>query len=242
MPAPRKIRAIVTDLKHYKDNVTWFRLKPDLRCRFRPGQFLHLALDGYDPSFNWPESRAFSIASSPERQDHLDILVSPKGNFTQRMISEMVLGKVVWLKLPFGIFNFNDAVGRNVILIAGGTGISPYISYLEKLLDCGINYNELHLYYGVREQRLIIYKKLLSECKYQLENFHYNIFVENGNTGDDHNIEKGFMPVSEIVRATLSLEQSIYYLSGPKNMITAFNQTLKEKQIPDNKVIFDRWE
>ena len=32
---------------------------------FKPGQFLHLALDAFEPGGFWPESRVFSIASAP---------------------------------------------------------------------------------------------------------------------------------------------------------------------------------
>ena len=43
---------------------TRWRCGPNGRApRFRPGQFLHLALDAYDPSGFWPDSRVFSIAS-----------------------------------------------------------------------------------------------------------------------------------------------------------------------------------
>ena len=33
--------------------------------KYLSGQFLHLALDEYDPSSGWPESRCFSMQSSP---------------------------------------------------------------------------------------------------------------------------------------------------------------------------------
>ena len=50
---------------------------PSSSCRrrrcplFKPGQFLHLAIDPYDGAGFWPESRVFSIASSPRDRDRL---------------------------------------------------------------------------------------------------------------------------------------------------------------------------
>ena len=41
--------------------------------RFTPGQFLHLALDPYDADGFWPDSRVFSIASSPDARTNLAI-------------------------------------------------------------------------------------------------------------------------------------------------------------------------
>jgi NAD(P)H-flavin reductase len=77
MSVPRKVLAVVTSLKKYRDNITMYRFKPEFRIKFKPGQFLHLALDDYDPSYNWPESRVFSMANAPGK-DFIDILVSLK--------------------------------------------------------------------------------------------------------------------------------------------------------------------
>ena len=71
------------------------------KIKFKPGQFLHLALDEYDPSFPWPESRCFSMQSSPE-DEVIRITFSVKGRYTARMVEELHLGKIVSLKLPYG--------------------------------------------------------------------------------------------------------------------------------------------
>ena len=47
--------------------------------RFRAGQFLHLALDPYDPTGFWPESRVFSIASPPAQRDSVRITYAVHG-------------------------------------------------------------------------------------------------------------------------------------------------------------------
>ncbi|MDO9340155.1 MAG: hypothetical protein Q7T72_06460, partial [Bacteroidales bacterium] len=36
--------------------------------KYAPGQFLHLAIDEYDPSGQWPESRCFSMQSNPDEE------------------------------------------------------------------------------------------------------------------------------------------------------------------------------
>ena len=135
MATPRKIKATVSKIVRYNYGITFFQFVPEISCKFKPGQFLHLAIEPYDNSFNWPESRVFSITNSPSRNNLIEILVSPKGNFTNRMIRELKVGSEVWLKLPFGIFDFRNALYENIVLIAGGTGISPFISFLESLFN-----------------------------------------------------------------------------------------------------------
>ena len=66
MATPQKIRCQVQQITAHGDHVYTVDLTPERPVpRFRPGQFLHLTLDDYDPSGFWPESRVFSIASSP---------------------------------------------------------------------------------------------------------------------------------------------------------------------------------
>jgi len=241
MSAPRKVRAVITNLKKYRDDITLFRFKPEFHCRFKPGQFLHLALDGYDPSFNWPESRVFSIANAPGR-DYIDILVSPKGLFTKRMISEMSVGSKIWLKLPYGTFSFDASVDKNIILIAGGTGISPFISFLEYLLEGKVTYPGVTLYYGVRNSDLIIYENILEECRQKIRNFNYWIYCEQDLNEGDLILNHGILPVSEIIQQTSVIPESIYYLSGPEGMIKAFEKELFDKGISSGRIFYDKWE
>jgi NAD(P)H-flavin reductase len=242
MAAPRKIKAIISEIRYFKYGITFFRLKTEIGCKFKPGQFLHLAIDPYDPSFNWPESRVFSIANSPARNDQIEILVSPKGRFTQRMIKELKVGSEVWIKLPFGIFDFRDSINSSVILIAGGTGVSPFISFLESLADTPVPYKNLRLVYGVRDPELIVFDGFLSECSTSLPRFKLDIFCEKEEVHTPFKITKGIIPVDQIVGESIQLPDPVFYLSGPPAMILQFETSLKNAGIPENKVLFDKWE
>lgn len=241
MSVPRKVLAVVTGLKKYRDNITMYRFKTEFRIKFKPGQFLHLALDDYDPSYNWPESRVFSMANAPGK-DFIDILVSPKGNFTNRMINEISVGEKVWLKLPYGTFNFRGSTGKDVILIAGGTGISPFISFLEDLTESRVEYRSINLFYGVREQDLIIFEDSLETYRQKTKNFKYRLFCENIKNEMTLSLENGMLPVRELADQTIMYTDPVYYLSGPKTMIESFEKELKDKAIPPDRIFYDKWE
>jgi NAD(P)H-flavin reductase len=105
MPVVQKLRCQIEKIVDYGDHVYTVELRPERPARkFLPGQFLHLALDEYDPSGFWPESRVFSIASSPGQRERLRISYSVRGRFTARMEKEMRQGRWVWVKLPYGEF------------------------------------------------------------------------------------------------------------------------------------------
>ena len=243
MAVQRKLRASILSIHDYSENVKMFRLEADKRVpMFKPGQFLHLAIDPYDPSFNWPESRVFSIVNSPTRKDYIDILVSKVGSFTTKMFKELKEGDQVWIKLPYGTFNFDESINHNTVLIAGGTGISPFISFLQYAIDKSIN-AAIHLNYGVRNQNLIIVEELIKEAELNLSNFNYRIHSENIDSDESGlRIQPGFLPVDDIIEESLKLDNPVFYLSGPPAMIAAFDKKLIRKGVGSQSIKYDNWE
>src|SRR4029453_446989 len=86
MAVVRKIRCTVLRVIDHGERVYTVELEPSqVVPQFKPGQFLHLAIDPYDGAGFWPDSRVFSIASSPRERDRLQITYAVKGAFTTRM-------------------------------------------------------------------------------------------------------------------------------------------------------------
>jgi len=57
MANPLKIKCTVSSIINHNDTVSTITLKPSRRLpNFQPGQFLHLALDAYDPTGGGPDS------------------------------------------------------------------------------------------------------------------------------------------------------------------------------------------
>jgi len=91
VPTPIKLAAVVEIITHHATDVKSLTLRPLKRCpRFKAGQFLHLALEEYEPGFHWPESRVFSIANAPTRSETLKLAFAVKGKFTRRMFDELL--------------------------------------------------------------------------------------------------------------------------------------------------------
>src|SRR3954470_1179985 len=121
----QKLRCVVDRIVDHGEHVYTLALRPERPApRFRAGQFLHLALDPYDPTGFWPESRVFSIASPPAARDRVTMTYAVHGPFTARMERDLVEGRQVWIKMPYGDFVI-DAQG-DVVLLAGGTGMTAF--------------------------------------------------------------------------------------------------------------------
>lgn len=241
MSIPVKIPAKVILLKKHTKDVCSYVFKPEKKCpNFRPGQFLHLAIDPYDPSFPWPESRVFSIANSPTRKETIKVTVAVKGRFTKRMYQEINEGDKVWLKLPYGRFTFTDAKENATVLVAGGTGITPYISFLEYSVDNKIN-EKTALYYGVRSKDLLLFTDVLSECENTLLKFKKVIYIENLESDENNQYRRGILDIKKIHREVMD-NNAHFYLSGPLDMIKKFLKYLMKHSVPEAHIHIDEWE
>jgi ferredoxin-NADP reductase len=242
MPTPLKLPARVLEVIQHTDDVKAIVIEPAKRCpAFKPGQFLHLALDPYDPSSNWPESRVFSIASSPMRRETLKIIFSVKGKFTRRMFDEIKKGDEIYIKLPYGSFTFPEG-DRGLVLVAGGTGITPFLSYLEYAVDLDVKRN-IVLYYGIRDPGHLVCGPLLSQCQKMLQNFKCFCYLENGTDLASVAVAgKGLVPAEEILSRAQIMPDALYYLSGPLEMVTSFKGAMVSAGVSQSQILVDEWE
>jgi ferredoxin-NADP reductase len=227
--------------QHTKDLFTLI-LKPERKTpRFKAGQFLHLALDPYDPSAHWPESRAFSIANSPARLNELRIVFSVKGAFTRRMAAHIQRGSEVWLKMPYGSFYVMSEADSDTVLIAGGTGITPFASFLEQACDLGTR-GGIMLFYGARSRRHLVFEQTVRECTTRLSDFKAWIFSESAEGMDGLDYRKGQLSFDIIWHLLPRPMASTYYLSGPPEMLESFSAKLAASGVFSKKIRTDDWE
>ncbi|MEI6726985.1 MAG: FAD-dependent oxidoreductase, partial [Actinomycetes bacterium] len=202
MAVVRKIPCKVERVTDHGERVYTVELVPSaLVPRFKPGQFLHLALDTYEPGGFWPESRVFSIASSPRERDRLAITYAVKGAFTTRMERELVAGVEVWVKLPYGEFVVDET--RDAVLFAGGTGVTAFTAFLRSL-EAGSAPLVL-LYYGARTPELFVYGALAEACALEVPSLSCDMVCEE--TDDLLTVESAW-PALQMLR------EPVFYLSG----------------------------
>ena len=249
MPNPLKIPARVESLTKHGEGIYTVNMRPLARIpRFKAGQFLHLTVDEYDPAGGfWPESRVFSIASAPG-SELISIVYSVKGAYTRKMESLLEVGAPVWLKMPYGEFVIDSRVqdGQNVVLVAGGTGISPYIPYLESLLAQGCARSQVVLYYGVRFRSSVLFPQIISRCSESLRGFKAVICIESespqGLSLPGAAFRSGRLSAEAIYDETKALGSSVFFLSGPPIMIRNFRQQFLQEGVALGNIQIDEWE
>lgn len=194
------------------------------RFRYAPGQFLHLAIDKeYDGIGQWPDSRCFSMQSNPGEKN-IRITYAVKGEYTQLMEKSMEEGSEVWLKLPYGNLFTQPHNKTNTVFIAGGTGITPFLSLFTDTFFT--NYINPRVYLGFKTKEHNIYQNDLKKI-----NCNYSAIYEN---------EEGVLNIEQIRKE--NSKESSYFISGPPDMIKIFKRYLTQNEIPESHVLTDDWE
>jgi ferredoxin-NADP reductase len=230
VPVVRKIPCLVRSVTNHGEHVYTIELEPTMTApNFKPGQFLHLALDPYDGQGFWPESRVFSIASSPHERDRLSITYAVKGTFTTRMERELVAGVNVWVKLPYGEFVIDPA--RAAVLFAGGTGVTAFTAFLRSLT--AEHRHRVVLFYGARNPNLFVYGAMACALTEAIPSLSSILVSE-----ETH----GRLEVDAAWPAIEPLDHPLFYLSGPPQMLTALAAQLRQRGICVQDIRTDAWE
>ena len=220
-----KVESVVNPIK----DIYTVTFSSDKKFVYNPGQYLHLALDEYDGIGEWPESRCFSMQSSPS-EELIKITFTVKGAFTQRMAENLLPGKQVWIKLPYGNLFAHLQNTINTVFIAGGTGITPFMSLFNS--SKFNEYKNPRLYAGFRTKYFNVYEKELQDiCKYVNNTLEIIWVYEDIN---------GVLDITKILSE--NGREAAYYISGPQIMIKSFKSSLLENIVSRDNIITDEWE
>ena len=150
----------ITDVRTWTDSLFSFRTTRDRGYRFVPGQFARIGVQDAEPGeMIW---RAYSIASA-NYDEHLEFfsVVVPGGKFTSRL-SKLKEGDPILVERKSYGFLTTDRFqsGRDLWMLATGTGLAPFLSILHDF-HTWENYENLILVQSVRTQAELAYEDLI---------------------------------------------------------------------------------
>ena len=181
-----------------------------------PGMFMQLSLERKSASEPWLDSRAFSFASWGS--DKASILVRKEGNFTTTLISKAKEGFITSVRYPFGNILLNS--NRNKIFIAGGAGVSVFLSYLDYLNEKIGTSEKVLLFHSVRKECESLEKIY---TKGVVNNVLLRQFITNKN---DPNYT-GRLNVEALSNSVKDINNFEFYVCGPPEFNTYWVENLK---------------
>jgi ferredoxin--NADP+ reductase len=159
-PADKYTTETITDVRPWTDSLFSFRTTRDRGYRFVPGQFARLGVEGAaEGSIVW---RAYSIASAAH-DEHLEFfsVVVPGGQFTSRLARLKEGDRIHVERKSYGFLTTDRfEAGRDLWMLATGTGLAPFLSILHDF-DTWESYDNLILVQSVRTQAELAYEDLI---------------------------------------------------------------------------------
>lgn len=158
--AEKFTRQTLLDVQPLTPSLFSLRTSRDPGFRFRSGQFARLGVTKADGSVVW---RAYSMVSAPH-DEHLDFfsIVVPGGEFTSEL-SRLKEGDSLLIdRQAYGFLTLDRFVdGRDLWLLATGTGIAPFVSILQDF-EAWERFDSIKLVYSVREAKELAYQDLIA--------------------------------------------------------------------------------
>lgn len=155
---PKKIKAVISRIHQFKNDLLEIDIHiPGRSFQHQAGQFAFVSF-AHDP-----EPHPFTIASFGKNTSTLRFAIKALGDFTNNMFHQVQVGQTVELEGPYGQFIFNQESSRQ-IWIAGGIGITPFLSRLETLAHK--HSQTIDLWYCAKDEANHAYPHHLDElCK-----------------------------------------------------------------------------
>lgn len=232
-------RQTLTDIQVWSPSLFSLRCSRNAGFRFRAGQFARLGVEKADGSVVW---RAYSMASAPH-DEFLEFfsIVVPGGEFTSELSRLKVGDSLLVEKQALGFLTLDRFVdGRDLWLLASGTGLAPFLSILQGL-EVWQRFARVVLVYSARTASELAYQPLIHGLMQQehlqeyAERFVYLPLVTREQApGCQHGRITSLLESGELERAAdLSLDpaHSRLMICGNPQMIEDTRALLKQRDL-----------
>lgn len=228
---PKRLTATILETLRLSDEISWFRLGLSQPIGFSPGQYVSLRFPG-ELRFH-----AFSIASSPAKRQELELVVKKEREFTTRMLSSPP-GTVFELLGPMGKFMENPE--GDVVMIAGGVGVTPFLSAVRAARDGEDRRRQWWLFYSCRTRQDIVAEEELRKL-HDLNDHVHVVFTLTRETPSGWDGELGHVDKAMLERHLGRLDGKTFYTCGPGRLIDAMAAMLKEAGVPSERILTESW-
>lgn len=235
----RTFGAEVTRVVELTHDIRRLEIVLDQPLKFWAGQYVDITLPGAEAI-----TRSFSMANTQVTGKELAFIIKkyPGGKFSSRLDGDLAPGTRLTVRGPFGTCFRREDKGGALILVGGGSGMSPLWSILHDHLESGED-REVHFFYGARTTKDLFYLDEFAQLAAQNPRFHFIPALSGAGEEEGWNGERGF--IHEVLNAhlrRLDLGEDVdVYACGPEPMIEALVPVLQMNDVPTERIFFDKF-
>lgn len=199
---------------------------------FEAGQYINIftEIDGVRTS------RPYSISSSPRQRAYYEITVArAAGGFvSDYLIDSVRQGDRFTANGPAGVFRYQPVFhSKKSLFLAGGSGITPFMSMLREITDASAD-RDVVLLYGCRSSETALFHEELTELAQNNPGFRYSLVVSDKDAVWSG--ETGFIDRALIERLVPDLSERTAYICGPQIMNEFCQNELAALGVPEKHI------
>ncbi|MGB0864807.1 MAG: ferredoxin reductase family protein [Saprospiraceae bacterium] len=212
----KKLTYQITNIQNLGHGMSEVLMKPmGSSLNYLAGQFAFFKF----PTISKKEQHPFTISSHPD-QKNLRITVKGLGDYTNEMHTKIKVGDEVSVEGPYGHFSSKYIQEKAQTWIAGGIGITPFLSLAQEA-----NKQNIHLFWCVKNESEAVYAQDLEAISQKHPNFKYTIWASE---------KSGYLTANQL--EVRDFESNAFLICGPATLKDSMSKQLKEKGVSSEHI------
>jgi ferredoxin-NADP reductase len=203
---------------------------------FQPGQY---AVINFYKKHRPSVVRCFSIVSSPTEQEILQFSMRTKGRYT-KALTRLTPGDAVTVRGPFGGFVFNKDRDLRTVFLAGGIGITPFMSMVRYAASAQAP-NEINLVYSCQNQDDVPFADELKALQHKNPNFKVTFVIGQGPVDKFAGYQTAQGRITPELLDQFTSQNTAFkptfLICGPPPFMKAVSSTLKSKGVQSSFIL-----
>ena len=236
--AVKEFQAKLTSVTPLTHDIRMLELELEESLKFWAGQFVELTVPGAGIM------RSYSMANTPGQPNRLQFIIKkyPDGEFSALLDGELKVGTPLQVKGPYGGCFRREGRPGPLILVGGGSGMSPLWSILNDHVESG-EQRPVRFFYGARNRQDLFFVEEFANLAEKLEDFRFIPALSQPSGEDEWTGETGY--IHDVVERTLREEklegQMDAFSCGPTTMIDALLPVLQRAGVEPDRIYFDKF-
>ena len=213
---PKELK--IESVKKMTEDTSLFRLKNTLNEIPLPGEFVEASIFGIGES---------PISICNYESTHIELLIRNVGNVTNKLFNLKQKEKML-IRGPYGTgYPMNELKNKDLVIIAGGTGIAPPRSVIQYLLKNKKKYKNVSIFLGFRSFKDILFHEEINEWKK-----HFKVYITIDQKDKNWNGDVGV--ITNLLDKYKIPKKPKFVLCGPPIMIKFVIKNLIAKKYSDS--------
>lgn len=236
---PKRQKAWLREVRTLTHDIREFRFVSSEDANFLPGQYAMIDLPGLE------SSRAYSVSNTGNAncEWHFQVRRVQHGKGSHILFDKLAVGDEIALDGPYGLAYLRTERARDLVCVAGGSGLAPMVSIARGAAEAGLlGTRTLHFFYGARTPRDVCGEDMLRVFEGFGDSIRYIPVVSlpcdegrwEGPTGYVHDQLAHVLPKD--------FSNYEFYFAGPPAMTQALQELLMVgHKVPFEQIHFDRF-